>query len=69
MIKLIALISVLFLVGCETTTTKDVVQAPVRTVEYINENGQRIIVNYYDRVEELNKGNQTDRVKLFQWEF
>lgn len=65
--KIIALIALVTLTGC--TTTKEVATAPVRVVEYVNENGQRIIVHYYDDLKELNQNNETDKVILFKREF
>jgi hypothetical protein len=72
MLRLLFVLPILLL-GCKTTTpvevTKEVVQAPIKTVVYIGENGQRTIVNYYGTLEELNKDNKTDQIHFFKLEF
>jgi hypothetical protein len=77
MYKALLIISTLFLVSCTTTKpvdktvaiTKGVVQAPIKTVVYIGENGKRTIVNYYGTLEELNENNHSNEVLLYKLEF
>jgi fructose-1,6-bisphosphatase/inositol monophosphatase family enzyme len=55
----------------ETTkrVAEGVVKAPIKTVVYIGENGQRTIVNYYGTLKELNEDNKSNEVILFKREF
>ena len=45
-----------------TTPVKTVVVIPVKTVIVIGENGQRIVTNYYDHLEEINADKEDDTV-------